>query len=117
VNWANGRLLRNRAFRTVAGGEVLSMLSDYAYQVPFGWIVLTVTGSALVWHFLRIVGSLRAGGAFFCPHAAHRAAPGAAGDLPAANALLAGEEQAVAHRRGQHHQGPVLRDRGLLRRG
>ena len=117
MDWANGRLLRNRAFRTVAGGEVLSMLSDYAYQVPFGWIVLTVTGSALVWRSYAMMAAFGLADAFFCPHAAHRAAPGAAGDLPAANALLAREEQAVAHRRGQHHQRPVLRDRGLLRRG
>jgi len=40
-------LLRNRAFRTVAGGEAPSMLGDYAYQVAFAWLVLSFTGSAV----------------------------------------------------------------------
>ncbi len=43
---AVGRLLGDRTFRTVAGGEVISVLGDYAYQVAFAWLVLSATGSA-----------------------------------------------------------------------
>jgi hypothetical protein len=67
VDWANGRLLSNRPFRTVAGGEVLSMLGDYAYQVPFAWLVLTVTGSALAWHFYAMAADFGLADAFFWP--------------------------------------------------
>jgi Transmembrane secretion effector len=41
------RMLHDRTFRTVAGGEVLSVLGDYAYQVAFAWLVLSVTESAV----------------------------------------------------------------------
>ena len=47
MHWAGGRALHDRTFRAVAGGEVLSMLGDYAYQVAFAWLVLSVTGSAV----------------------------------------------------------------------
>jgi Transmembrane secretion effector len=47
VDWASRRLLHNRVFGTVAGGEVISMLGDFAYQVAFAWLVLSVTGSAV----------------------------------------------------------------------
>jgi MFS family permease len=151
VGWANGRLLRNRAFRTVAGGEVLSMLGDYAYQVAFAWLVLsftgsaltlagvmicnvvpngllilvggavtdrwspkavmfcshmsrgllvsglcvlTVTGSARVWQFYAMAAAFGLADAFFWP-ASGSIVPLLVqpGDLPAANALLAGGEQ------------------------
>jgi len=47
VRWASGRVLHDRTFRTVAAGEVVSVLGDYAYQVAFAWLVLSVTGSAV----------------------------------------------------------------------
>jgi len=47
VDWASGRLLRHRAFRTVPGGEVVSVLGDYPYRVAFAWLVLSVSGSVV----------------------------------------------------------------------
>jgi Transmembrane secretion effector len=47
VRWASGRVLHDRTFRVVAAGEVVSVLGDYAYQVAFAWLVLSVTGSTL----------------------------------------------------------------------
>lgn len=47
MDWARGRLLRDPTFRTVAGGEVISVLGDQAYQVAFAWLVLSATGSAV----------------------------------------------------------------------
>jgi MFS family permease len=37
---------RGRAFRAVWGGEVGSVLGDYAYQVAFAWLVLSISHSA-----------------------------------------------------------------------
>jgi hypothetical protein len=45
VDWASGRSLRHRTFRTVADGELVSVLGDYAYRVAFAWLVLSVSGS------------------------------------------------------------------------
>ena len=47
MRWASGRMPHDHTFRVVAGGEVLSVLGDYAYQVAFAWLVLSVTGSAV----------------------------------------------------------------------
>ena len=47
MHWASGRVLHDRTFRTVTGGEVLSVLGDCAYQVAFAWLVLSVSGSAV----------------------------------------------------------------------
>ncbi len=47
MHWASGRVLHDHTFRVVAAGEVVSVLGDYAYQVAFAWLVLSVTGSAL----------------------------------------------------------------------
>ena len=47
MHWASGRVPHDHTFWAVAGGEVLSMLGDFAYQVAFAWLVLSVTGSAL----------------------------------------------------------------------
>ncbi len=47
MHWASGRVLHDRTFRAVTGGEVLSMLGDFAYQVAFAWLVLSATGSAV----------------------------------------------------------------------
>lgn len=40
-------MLRHRTFRTVAGGEVVSVLGDYAYRVAVALLVLSVSGSAV----------------------------------------------------------------------
>lgn len=47
MRWASGRVLHDRTFRMVEGGEIVSVLGDYAYQVAFAWLVLSVTGSAV----------------------------------------------------------------------
>lgn len=54
VDWANGRLPRNRAFRMMAGGEILSRLGDTAYQAAFAWLVLSFTGSAVTFAAVMI---------------------------------------------------------------
>jgi MFS family permease len=139
--------------RVVVAGEVISVLGDYAYQVAFAWLVLSVTGSAVtlaavvicnvvpngllilaggavtdrwsprrvmfcshmargllvsglcvltvtgavrIWQFYAVAAAFGLAAAFFWP-ASGSIVPllVAAGDLPAANAVVAAGEQAA----------------------